>query len=63
MSKFNTSKKRSSGTIERRKSSTKILKKNQSIQESVSNEILRVSKYFKKMESKIHKAINKDLKK
>lgn len=63
MSKFNTSKKRSSVTIERRKSSTKNLKKNLTIQELVSHEILRASKYFKKIESNIRKTISKDLQK
>jgi hypothetical protein len=65
MSKFNTTckvpKKYSSGTIKVPKSRANKLEKIGEIQKLVNNEVLRTSKYHKKIESDVCKIINEDV--
>ena len=61
MSKFNPTRRCSSGTTKIPKISTKQPKNNHTIQKLVNQEVLRTSKYHKKIESNIRKTIDKDI--
>jgi hypothetical protein len=61
MSKFNPTRRRSSKTTKITKISTKKPKNNQTIQKLVNQDVLRTSKYHKKIESNVRKTIDKDI--